>query len=555
MLRRFTAAVLGILLVLPSFASEATTLTSHAAETEVTEEAPADTVEILYDSVPRYYEKYCTEESAAVLSGVLKKYTKEDALQLEGDQKVHFCDELSTALAQLKYKKAEVPQVYITTDDNIGNELIKETGYIPAYIAVTDTDGSTVSESGIIKVRGNSTALVSKKSFAFKFDSKQNLLGMGKGKKWNLLADCLDPTFMRNYVAFELGKELDIPYTSEHRFTEVWVDGVFKGCYELTEPVSEGNNRVDIDVESNNGMNEFLIQYEYSRANPGDVYFTAEDMRFRIKDPDVQSEEQRLYIKYKTTDIVKTVESLDYNEICKVIDTHSFAAYYLMNEYYKPVDVGFSSVYFYYKNGKLYAGPPWDYDLAAGNLNEKESENSRLCLDTTGLFAANYIFFKYLCQCDEFIDEVRHIYREHYDFFENIYKENGLLDTVSSQYYDIFQRNYSDTDWDMSWQYLNLMHPPFKTYEENYEYLRGWYRDRNEWLSDYFRIFALDDLLAGDMDENGEVNIADAVLLSKYLLTEKKLTQTQYSTADINSDGNVNTYDMVLMRKLVSQNK
>ncbi|SFX24214.1 CotH kinase family protein [Ruminococcus sp. XPD3002] len=555
MLRRFTAAVLGVLLVLPSFASAATTLTSRAAEAEVTEEDPAGTVEILYDSVPRYYEKYCTEESAAVLSGVLKKYTKEDALQLEGDQKVHFCDELSTALAQLKYKKAEVPQVYITTDDNIGNELIKETGYIPAYIAVTDTDGSTVSESGIIKVRGNSTALVSKKSFAFKFDSKQNLLGMGKGKKWNLLADCLDPTFMRNYVAFELGKELDIPYTSEHRFTEVWVDGVFKGCYELTEPVSEGKNRVDIDVESNNGMNEFLIQYEYSRANPGDVYFTAEDMRFRIKDPDVQSEEQRLYIKYKTTDIVKIVESLDYDEICKVIDTHSFAAYYLMNEYYKPVDVGFSSVFFYYKNGKLYAGPPWDYDLAAGNLNEKESENSRLCLDTTGLFAANYIFFKYLCQCDEFIDEVRHIYREHYDFFENIYKEDGLLYTVSSQYYDIFQRNYSDTDWDMGWQYLNLMHPPFKTYEENYEYLRGWYRDRNEWLSDYFRIFALDDLLAGDLDENGEVNIADAVILSKYLLTEKKLTQTQYSTADINSDGNVNTYDMVLMRKLVSQNK
>ena len=555
MLRRFTAAVLGVLLVLPSFASAATTLTSRAAEAEVTEEAPADTVEILYDSVPRCYEKYCTEESAAVLSGVLKKYTKEDALQLEGDQKVHFCDELSTALAQLKYKKAEVPQVYITTDDNIGNELIKETGYIPAYIAVTDTDGSTVSESGIIKVRGNSTALVSKKSFAFKFDSKQNLLGMGKGKKWDLLADCLDPTFMRNYVAFELGKELDIPYTSEHRFTEVWVDGVFKGCYELTEPVSEGKNRVDIDVESNNGMNEFLIQYEYSRANPGDVYFTAEDMRFRIKDPDVQTEEQRLYIKYKTTDIVKIVESLNYDEICKVIDTHSFAAYYLMNEYYKPVDVGFSSVFFYYKNGKLYAGPPWDYDLAAGNLNEKESENSRLCLDTTGLFAANYIFFKYLCQCDEFIDEVRHIYREHYDFFENIYKEGGLLDTVSSQYYDIFQRNYSDTDWDMSWQYLNLMHPPFNTYEENFEYLRGWYRDRNEWLSDYFRIFALDDLLAGDLDENGEVNIADAVLLSKYLLTEKKPTQTQYSTADINSDGNVNTYDMVLMRKLVSQNK
>ena len=29
-----------------------------------------------------------------------------------------------------------------------------------------------------------------------------------------------------------------------------------------------------------------------------------------------------------------------------------------------------SSVFFYYKDGKLYAGPAWDYDLSAGNIND-----------------------------------------------------------------------------------------------------------------------------------------------------------------------------------------
>lgn len=556
MKKQFKAVILSLLLTFSvtvpllsaPFDSYAEEQSSAAKETD------SSSLDGLLGSVPRYYNTYCTEESSSALSALLEKYNKYTVINLSDEEMLKAYDELSSAIEKLQYRTSQVPQVYITTNDNIGNQLIKETGYIPTHIAVVDTDGNTVSQNGIIKVRGNSTAMVYKKPYTFKFETKQDLLGMGKGKRWVLLADCLDPTFMRNYVAFEIGKELGIDYTSEHRFTEVWMDGVYKGCYELTEPVSEGKNRVDIDVDSNNGMNDFLIQYEYSRAHEDSIYFTADDLRFEIKSPDVTSEEQRLYVKNKTIEIYKVIKSLDYDEISKVIDTRSFAAYYLLNEYYKPVDVGFSSIYFYYTNGKLFAGPPWDYDLAAGNLNYSESENSRLCLDTTGLFASQYLFYKYLCQCDEFIDEVRHIYREHYDFFENIYAENGLIDTVSSEYREVFDRNYEDTDWDISFQYLNLMRPPDKTYEENFEYLRDWYKNRNEWYSEYLHIFDLDNIIPGDLDESGEVNIADAVLLNKHLLSESKLTQTQYTASDINNDGKVNAFDMVLMRKLVINN-
>lgn len=31
------------------------------------------------------------------------------------------------------------------------------------------------------------------------------------------------------------------------------------------EPVQQGKDRVDIDIESNNGMKDFLIEYEYNR--------------------------------------------------------------------------------------------------------------------------------------------------------------------------------------------------------------------------------------------------------------------------------------------------
>ena len=52
----------------------------------------------------------------------------------------------------------------------------------------------------------------------------------------------------------------------------------------------------------------------------------------------------------------------------------------------------------------------------------------------------------------------------------------------------------------------------------------------------------------GDINGDGEVNISDAVLLSKFLINGDKFTLDQYIYADLNKDSNVDVYDMVLMR-------
>ena len=100
-----------------------------------------------------------------------------------------------------------VPQIRITTENGNGNELQKEDGYQNASISITDTDGTVLEDDCTIKVRGNTTALswITKKGFNFKFSKKQDVLGMGKGKKWALVANVFDPTLLRNYLAFSLG--------------------------------------------------------------------------------------------------------------------------------------------------------------------------------------------------------------------------------------------------------------------------------------------------------------------------------------------------------------
>ena len=56
----------------------------------------------------------------------------------------------------------------------------------------------------------------------------------------------------------------------------------------------------------------------------------------------------------------------------------------------------------------------------------------------------------------------------------------------------------------------------------------------------------------GDVNSDGEVDIADAVLLNKYLINCAALTDTQLESADCLLDGRINASDTVaIMTKLV----
>ena len=59
--------------------------------------------------------------------------------------------------------------------------------------------------------------------------------------------------------------------------------------------------------------------------------------------------------------------------------------------------------------------------------------------------------------------------------------------------------------------------------------------------------------LKGDVNGNGEVNITDAVLLQGYLLDKKGISDIVWENSDINDDSDVDSFDMVLMRRILFQ--
>ena len=105
-----------------------------------------------------------------------------------------------------------------------------------------DLDYGPAIYRGKIKIRGNSTAIGFKKPYAMKLQTTAHLLD-GEDNKYILLANCFDPTQMRNYLALDMARELGIDYTPQTEYVEVYMteSGVKKhmGLYLLTDSVTD----------------------------------------------------------------------------------------------------------------------------------------------------------------------------------------------------------------------------------------------------------------------------------------------------------------------------
>ena len=64
-----------------------------------------------------------------------------------------------------------------------------------------------------------------------------------------------------------------------------------------------------------------------------------------------------------------------------------------------------------------------------------------------------------------------------------------------------------------------------------------------------YRQFTVYDNIPADLNFDNTLTTADAILLQKYLLTQTQFTEAQWRTADLNADGNVNGFDLALLRQ------
>ncbi len=309
------------------------------------------------------------------------------------------------------FRDSAVSSVFIETasgslDAIHADKEHKEEGNIT--IINSDGEEECCGELEYIKGRGNSTWGFAKKPYNIKLDKKANLFGMGKSKKWSLLANYDDASLVRNALAYTAAKNAGLPYTPEFEAVDLYINNEYQGAYLLTTRVEIDETRVDItDLEKENEkVNEDVdfealsrggtygtfsgyiegskkwIDIENNPANITGGYLLENELPSRycdeisgfvtegsqavvVKSPEYASKAQIDYISdyYQQFENVIRSESSTQADVAKLCDVDSLVKVYLINEWTANHDAGITSSYFYKPvDDVLYAGPVWDFD-------------------------------------------------------------------------------------------------------------------------------------------------------------------------------------------------
>ena len=272
--------------------------------------------------------------------------------------------DLMTYLNFDKSRSAKATGAIVTPDGKIDNTVIKK-----------------------IKGRGNTTWGKPKKAYNITYDSKVSIAGMSKSKKYSILANYQDDSLSRNRFLYDLSDAVGMPYASDSRYVDFYVNGFYWGSYQMTEKVEAGSSSLVSDFEEEDYLSEdgqsvnedfpFVAEVDAGAKDGEDYYVSISGgIKVTIKAPelgpdDVGYDEVKQYVKDKFTAFY-TAAATRTKDLSDYADVDSLATLYLINELGKNWDSGVSSTFFTYKPDedgvyKFYGSPVWDYDNSLGN--------------------------------------------------------------------------------------------------------------------------------------------------------------------------------------------
>lgn len=276
--------------------------------------------------------------------------------------------------------------------------------------AVLDDKGN-IDTTGVkkIKGRGNTSWDADKKGFNVTYDGAVQIGSMQKCKKFSLISNFQDASLSRNRLLYDLADEIGVPYASDSRFVEFYVNGEYIGSYMACEKVDVGKSTLMPDIDDEDYLNyingtqtnfEFVCEID---SNPDYDDFTVKagnGNNLTMKAPELDKSDPNYsnvqkFIKSKYDLMYKRVTE-NHELVNEYIDIESLAQVYLINELGKNWDAGAGSFFFVYKadengNYKFYASPVWDYDNSLGNAQGVKGDLNHLGIDDyeepTGWFA------------------------------------------------------------------------------------------------------------------------------------------------------------------------
>lgn len=357
---------------------------------------------------------------------------------------------------------------------------------ISVFALLLDTQGDTLFQGkSYFKTRGNDSFKESKKPFTIKFPKKQKLFELNRNKTFILLANACDESHIRNAIGLDLARAFGLP-ASNYAYLTLYINGSYKGLYQMTNKVDVGKNGLDItdldklnewanpkpletyewyglgrkksviqrkgvllDKDPDDITGGYLLDYvgprsQYSKTLSGFVS-DAED-NVRILSPKYASPQEVDYIAKRYNEMEAAVHNADginpetglhYSEY---LDVESFARYYLLNELLENADGDWASFMMYKETDsidpKFYAGPAWDYDRILDNprfqKNSIAFENELIVNRKKGItgiaFSGGLLY--HLCKHSDFQQAIRNVYLNELSPICHDYLERSPFDSL-----------------------------------------------------------------------------------------------------------------------------
>jgi hypothetical protein len=312
---------------------------------------------------------------------------------------------ISTSVNSQTFTDSNLPIVLITTDINPNTgqplEILDDPRILANMKIIKHPDGSrnylTDSNNTAyfnyngrinIEIRGSTSQTLPKKPYGLttlKSDNVSNnnvsLLGMPSENDWILNSLAFDPSLIRDYLSYNLSNNIG-NYAARTAYCEVVINGIYVGLYLLQEKIKSNTNRVNVLKIGTSDTTVPAVTGGYitktDKTTGGDpIAWTMSsyqgDASFihELPKPASVTSEQNTYIHDQFLKLERAANAGNADLITgypSVIDVPSFVDFMLINELASNVDAyQISTFYHKDKEGKLRAGPVWDFNLTFGN--------------------------------------------------------------------------------------------------------------------------------------------------------------------------------------------
>ncbi len=403
---------------------------------------------------------------------------------------------------------AHLPVLVLHVEDAIG-DAEKTDGFLTVY---EDHDGTLedlaaapvayVSAIGI-EIHGSSSTSYPKLGYKFECrdgageDDDCPLVGLPAGSDWVLHAPYSDKTFMRNALAYGLGRdaaEAAGRWEPRTQFVELVLNGDYRGVYVLVERISRESDRLDIQkttLADGSVAGGFIVKVDQHRSAGFDTTLGTPIDWVSPKTASVtEAEAAYLLAWFDGLEAALSAETFADPVVGYPawIDVDAWIDHWLLNELTHNIDAYRLSAFLWVDGppgtGVLRAGPLWDFDRAFGNCNYCETWNAQGwiydSLDRCGEAAQFPMWWERLREDPVFQARLLARWEE---LRADLLSNAGLHERIAAMKAELQDAQVRDgARWGTIGTYVDPNYYVGATWDDEITWLEAWTLDRAAWM-------------------------------------------------------------------------